>query len=129
MEPIKRHTERVGKVPREVATDRGMASETNDLALQTLGVEHRSLPKTGKKDAAEQAREATSWFRRLQRFRAGGEGSHQLAQTALWVAAQPPAWLRTGQYVDWLGRHYPQLDQVRSPADRHGGVTPQELPT
>ncbi len=36
-----------------------MASETNDLALQTLRVEHCSLPKTGKKDAAKQAREAT----------------------------------------------------------------------
>ena len=64
VEPLKRHTERVGKVPREVAVDRGMASEANDLALETLGVKHRSLPKTGKKDAAEQAREATWWFRR-----------------------------------------------------------------
>ena len=32
-----------------------------------------SLPKTGKKSAAEQAKEGASWFRRLQRFRAGGE--------------------------------------------------------
>ena len=37
VEPIKRHTERVGKVPREVAVDRGMASEANDLGVANPG--------------------------------------------------------------------------------------------
>jgi len=71
---VERHSERVGKVPKEVAVDRGMASAANDQALARLGVVHRSLPKTGKKDAAEQATEQTAWFTRLQKFRAGGEG-------------------------------------------------------
>ena len=71
---IARHTERVGTVPKEVATDRGMARPTNEKALAHLGVEHCSLPKTGPKSAAEQDKERSRWFRRLQRFRAGGEG-------------------------------------------------------
>jgi IS5 family transposase len=71
---IERHTGRVGKVPKEVATDRGMARPTNEKALEKLGVEHCSLPKTGPKTAAERDKERSPWFRRLQRFRAGGEG-------------------------------------------------------
>lgn len=71
---IERHTERVGTVPKEVATDRGMARASNVTALKELGVEHGSLPKTGPKTEAEQATERSFWFRRLQRFRAGGEG-------------------------------------------------------
>ena len=102
LEPIKRHTERVGKVPREVAVDRGMASEANDLALQTLGVEHRSLPKTGKKDAAEQAREATSWFRRLQRFRAGDEGRISLLKRRYgWRRSRLRGYDRVKTWIGW----------------------------
>lgn len=71
---IERHAERVGTVPKEVATDRGMARPSNGTALKELGVEHCSLPKTGPKTDAEQAIERSAWFRRLQRFRAGGEG-------------------------------------------------------
>ena len=37
---IKRHTQRVGKAPQEVATDAGMASAANAQALTELGVEH-----------------------------------------------------------------------------------------
>lgn len=71
---IERHTQRVGTAPKEVATDRGMARPTNETAVQKLGVEHCSLPKTGPKTPAEQTKERSHWFRRLQRFRAGGEG-------------------------------------------------------
>lgn len=73
MASVERHITRVGRVPRGVAVDRGMASAGNDRALADLGVEQRSLPKTGKKDTTEQAKERAWWFRRLQRFRAGGE--------------------------------------------------------
>lgn len=67
---VERHTERVGYAPKEVATDRGMARPTNERALTKLGVEHCSLPRTGPKPDSERS----AWFRRLQRFRAGGEG-------------------------------------------------------
>ena len=46
---VERHIDAVGKVPREVAVDRGMASAPNDVKLEKLGGEHRCLPKTGKK--------------------------------------------------------------------------------
>lgn len=71
---VKRHAQRVGKVPQGVATDRGMASAGNDRDIAALGVTQRSLPKTGRKSDAERAKERSPWFRRLQRFRAGGEG-------------------------------------------------------
>jgi len=71
---IERHAKRVGTIPKEVATDRGMARPTNEKALLKLGVDHCSLPKTGPKTAAERDKERSRWFRRLQRFRAGGEG-------------------------------------------------------
>lgn len=70
---IERHTEVVGQVPREVAGDRGMGSPANEAALQAMGVVHCSLPKSGSRTAAERDKEKRPWFRRLQRFRAGGE--------------------------------------------------------
>lgn len=70
---VEGHQQGVGHLPDAVATDRGMASAANERKLSELGVERCSLPKTGKKSPAETAKEATSWFRRLQRFRAGGE--------------------------------------------------------
>jgi IS5 family transposase len=103
LEPaIKRQSQRIGKVPREVAVDRGMASEANDLELQALGVEHRSLPKTGKKDAVEQAREASSWFRRLQRFRAGGEGRISLLKRRYgWRRSRLRGYDRVNTWIGW----------------------------
>jgi IS5 family transposase len=71
---VERHKRRVGKAPKEVATDAGMASAANEKALRAMGVEHCSLPKVGKKTEAEREKERSPWFRRLQRFRAGGEG-------------------------------------------------------
>ena len=93
-----------------------MASETNDLALQTLGVEHRSLPKTGKKDAqgSHLVVPATAAI-------PGGEGRISLLKRRYgW--RRRPAWLRTGQYVDWWGAITHNLTKYARP-DRHGGVT------
>lgn len=70
---VEGHSQRVGRSPRAVATDRGMASASNERRLHELGVRRCSLPKTGKKGPVRAAMEAASWFRRLQRFRAGGE--------------------------------------------------------
>lgn len=71
---VERHAQRVGTVPKAIATDRGMARPTNEKALLKLGVQRCSLPKTGPRTADERAKERSRWFRRLQRFRAGGEG-------------------------------------------------------
>ena len=99
---IQHHSERVGKVPKEVAVDRGMASDANDLALRTLGVENRSLPKTGRKEAAQRAKEATAWFRRLQRFRAGGEGRISLLKRRYgWRRSLARGYERVNTWVGW----------------------------
>jgi len=66
---VDRHITLLHAVPRAVATDRGMSSMPNERALQDRGVLRCSLPKQGKKGPTEETR----WFRRLQRFRAGGE--------------------------------------------------------
>lgn len=70
---VEGHRLHTGRVPHGVATDRGMASAGNERQLRKLGVVRCSLPKTGPKTVAEQAKEASWWFRHLQRFRAGGE--------------------------------------------------------
>src|SRR5918996_211695 len=66
---VDRHTGLLGVAPRAVATDRGMSSAGNERALEERGVVRCSLPRQGKKGPTENTR----WFRRLQRFRAGGE--------------------------------------------------------
>jgi IS5 family transposase len=99
---IERHAKRVGRVPKEVATDRGMARPTNEKALEKLGVEQCSLPKTGPKTAAEQERERSRWFRRLQRFRAGGEGRISLLKRKYgWRRSQLRGIDRVKTWVGW----------------------------
>ena len=78
-----------------------MARASNVTALKELGVEHCSLPKTGPKTEAEQATERSFWFRRLQRFRAGGEGRISLLKREYgWRRSR----LRGGTGVEtWVG--------------------------
>lgn len=99
---IERHMQRVGTVPKEVATDRGMARPTNETALQKLGVEHCSLPKTGPKTPAEQTKERSHCFRRLQRFRAGGEGRISLLKRKYgWRRSRLRGLDRVKTWVGW----------------------------
>jgi len=99
---VERHIKRVGRVPKGVAVDRGMASVGNDRALATLGVDRRSLPKTGKKAATEHAKERAWWFRRLQRFRAGGEGRISLLKRKYgWRRSRLRGLERTTTWVGW----------------------------
>lgn len=99
---IERHAQRVGTVPKEVATDRGMARPSNETALQKLGVEHCSLPKTGPKTPAEQTKERSHWFRRLQRFRAGGEGRISLLKRKYgWRRSRLRGLERVTTWVGW----------------------------
>lgn len=75
LDAVKRHIEKTGTVPRAVATDRGFSSSGNEKGLAGLKVKQISIPKRGKKTAQRQAHEKQPWFRRLQRWRAGGEGT------------------------------------------------------
>jgi IS5 family transposase len=75
VDAVKEHTQTFKKPPRAVASDRGFAAAANERALQELGVKRVSLPRRGKLSAARRAYQRQSWFRRLQKWRAGGEAT------------------------------------------------------
>ena len=70
---LARHRRLFRRAPREAAMDRGYWDRDTvaDLAGAHIYV---AIPKRGKKSAARQAVERQTRFRRLQRWRAGGEG-------------------------------------------------------
>ncbi len=70
---VEQYTANTGYTPREAAGDRGVASAGNERLAVKLGIGRVSLPKRGKKSQSRLAYEKQSWFRRLQRMRAGQE--------------------------------------------------------
>lgn len=70
-----RSKEKLGRAPRAVATDRGFGSEANDTTCANLGIKKVSIPRKGKLSKKRRGYQKQSWFRRLQRFRAGGEAT------------------------------------------------------
>lgn len=68
------HVEHTGRMPDSVATDRGFWSSANEDYLRDK-VKRASLPYRGKRSAKRTAHERQPWFRRLQRWRAGQEGT------------------------------------------------------
>jgi IS5 family transposase len=70
---IKEHKRIFNRKPKSVATDRGYWSQGNYQALCKEGIRHVSLPKKGKLRSLEKKRQQKSWFKKLQRYRAGGE--------------------------------------------------------
>ncbi len=72
---VKQHIETFEQPPKEVATDRGFAAAANERALQELGVRRVSSPRRGKVSEARRAHQRQFWFRRLQKWRAGGEAT------------------------------------------------------
>jgi len=61
-----------------VAGDRGFYSQANEDWLHDNGVRQVSIPARGKISEARRAYQKQSWFKRLQRFRAGGEAKISL---------------------------------------------------
>jgi len=70
---IQEHTQILGKPPDQAAFDRGFTGA--EAEIQGLGVKQVSIPKRGKKSQKRKEFERQRWFRRLQRFRAGGEAT------------------------------------------------------
>lgn len=75
---IDKHEEIFGSVPEELATDRGFYSPGQDDRLHERGVKHVSIPVRGNKSPLRKRIERSAWFRRLQRWRAGGEAKISL---------------------------------------------------
>lgn len=72
-EALKKHKQLFQKPPQETATDRGYWSPENYDLLKRSNVKHISLPKKGKLNPREKLRQRNYHFKKLQRWRAGGE--------------------------------------------------------
>ncbi|MCE7874369.1 hypothetical protein DYH09_28910 [bacterium CPR1] len=72
---VERHIDQFGNAPDEFAADRGYHSAGNETGLEKKGVKRVSIPARGKLSNKREEHQKQSWFRRLQRFRAGSEGS------------------------------------------------------
>lgn len=71
---VKGHRRLFRKRLKAVATDRGFYSQANEEWLKEGGVKQVSIPVRGKASKQRLLEQKQSWFRRLQRFRAGSEG-------------------------------------------------------
>ena len=71
---VRGHRRLFRKRLRAVAGDRGFYSLGNEQWLTGSGVKQVSIPVRGKASIEKRAEQKQSWFRRLQRFRAGAEG-------------------------------------------------------
>ena len=69
------HKEFFGLVPERCAGDKGFFSAAMVTALQALGVKQVCVPKKGRRNAEEEQREHSRWFKVAQAFRAGIEGT------------------------------------------------------
>jgi hypothetical protein len=65
----------LGTMPKELATDRGYYSAENMVKLGKAGLARIGIPKRGRLSKAEKIHQRKTWFRQLQRFRCGIEGS------------------------------------------------------
>lgn len=71
---MRRHIRRFGRSPRRIATDRGFWSAANEKAAYKLGVKLVSIPIRGLVSKLRLRIQRSRWFRKAQRWRAGGEG-------------------------------------------------------
>jgi IS5 family transposase len=85
LEPsVKKHKEIFGHAPKEVAADRGFHGPGQDEELHESGVKCVSIPVRGGKNGHRKRTEKSAWFRRLQRWRAGGEAKISLLKRKYW---------------------------------------------
>lgn len=86
---------------KEVATDRGFTSQDNERELMIRDVVNISLPCRGKTSKTRQEVERQSWFRRLQRWRAGQEATIGLLKSRYGLARSRSRWLPGTK--SWVG--------------------------
>jgi len=70
---VKRHKRLFHKRLKAVAADRGFYSQANEDWLKGSGIKQAGIPKRGKISGERRRYQKQSWFKRLQRFRAGIE--------------------------------------------------------
>lgn len=72
---VKKAIKVLKKVPKEVAADRGFYSSKNEKDIHDLKVKYVAIPKPGKKNDKRVKFENQHWFKRLKRWRSGGEAT------------------------------------------------------
>jgi IS5 family transposase len=75
---IERHKKVFRRAPKQVAADRGFGTAKSDRYLAEQGVKQVAIPRPGKISEAQRAYQSQRWFRGLQRWRAGAEGTISL---------------------------------------------------
>jgi IS5 family transposase len=75
---VEDHIKTFNHPPRALAADRGFGGSGNESGCHQLGVKQVSLPGKGKISKARKAYQSQSWFKHLQRWRAGGEATISL---------------------------------------------------
>lgn len=75
---VSKHEEIFGHLPKELAADRGFHGPGQEELLKVRGVDHVSIPVKGRRSPRRERTEKSAWFKRLQRWRAGGEGKISL---------------------------------------------------
>jgi len=103
LEPsVKKHEEIFGHAPMQVAADRGFHKAGQDDRLHEMGVKSVSIPVRGNKDGHRRRTEKSRWFRRLQRWRAGGEAKISLLKRKYgWRRTVVRGNVSTGIAVGW----------------------------
>jgi IS5 family transposase len=75
---VERHIQVFGCPPRAIAADRGFSSPQNEKICHDCGIKKVSLPRKGRVSEEHKAYQGQNWFKRLQRWRAGGEATISL---------------------------------------------------
>lgn len=73
-----RHEEIFGHAPQELATDRGFWDPDGQSRWRERGVQRISIPVKGGLSSKQSTIQHSAWFRRLQRWRSGGEAKISL---------------------------------------------------
>ncbi len=86
---VRGHRRLFGKRLKAVAADRGFYSKANEGWLKKGVVKHVSIPIRGKASRERLIEQKQSWFKRLQRFRAGSEGRISLLKRVFGLDRSP----------------------------------------
>jgi IS5 family transposase len=95
------HEKVFGRVPQRCAGDKGFYSAAAVAAVSAQGVAEVCVPKKGRRNAAEEQREKSRWFKAGQAFRAGIEGTISVLKRAYGLTRC----LREGwrRFQSWVG--------------------------
>lgn len=98
---VAQHEELFGRVPQRCAADKGFYSAAAVAAVKAQGVAEVCVPKKGKRNAAEEQREKSRWFKAGQAFRAGIEGAISVLKRAYGLGrCLREGWTR---FQSWVG--------------------------